>query len=258
MDVYQDKNGRFEDIYSSFSGLIFDFAYKMTGNRTIADDITQDTFVKVYQNYENFRGECKLSTWIFTIAKNLCFRHYKKEKRNSFETMERMIDKESSSDHDGQFGELESKYYVSRVKEGCLLGLLRCLSFNQRLSFILNILIDMPVKTVSLVVGKTENSARILIHRARNNIKKFLCDNCSLYDEKNKCRCERLVSFSLKQEWIEKYQPSVYQDAIESEIKEFKDEVSLYRSLDGPVFQKKVSEIIGSGKYSIFSGKKVK
>ena len=251
-------NELFENIYNSLSNKIFNFALKMTGNKSIAEDIVQETFIKVYTNYKNFKGKSSLTTWIYTIAKNLCFKYYRKNKKSSFNSIENLTNKESTSINPNQFNEIELKSYIYQVKEGCLLGLLRCLSFYQRISFILNILFEFSINEVSSIINKSENSTRILIHRARNNIKTFLCNNCSLYDSKNKCKCENLVLFSLKQNWIEKYNPKVSHTSIVMELKEFKNEIFLYKSLNNYDIRQKILDILKQNKYFILSEKKVK
>lgn len=97
-----------------------------------------------------------------------------------------------------------------QVKDGCLLGLLRCLSLNQRIAFILKVLFDIPIEDVALIIDKSKNSTRILICRARKNLREFLCRNCSLYSEDNHCKCENLILFSLKQGWVEKYNHTIF------------------------------------------------
>ena len=61
-------------------------------------------------------------------------------------------------------------------------------------------------------------------------------DNCSLYDSKNTCRCENLINFSLKQGWISLNNPV----RIESEIKNLKNVVSLYKTLQETLSGKRV------------------
>ena len=46
--------------------------------------------------------------------------------------------------------------YISQVKDGCLSGLLRCLSLQQRLAFILNVLLDLPLEQVASVIDKAK------------------------------------------------------------------------------------------------------
>ena len=142
------------------------------------------------------------------------------------------------------------------------MGLLRCLSFHQRIAFILNILNTVSTLDISKIIGKTENATRILIHRARKNLKRFLCENCSLYQKGNQCKCENLISFSLKQGWIQVYHPSVAAEIIESELKEFKNEIALYQTIPeidrGEELQNKIMKTIKESNFNIFSNKKVK
>jgi RNA polymerase sigma-70 factor (ECF subfamily) len=252
----------FTDIYSRYSNKIYNLAYRMTGNEEVAEDITQDTFIKVFNNYNTFRGESNLFTWIYTIAKNSCFQYLKKTKKGRFQSIEGLIDKVSVPADNDQYEDLEKHLYINQVKDGCLLGLLRCLSFNQRIAFIFNILNEVSIKDVSQIINKSENSTRILIHRARKSLKDFLCRNCSLYQEDNKCKCESLISFSLKQGWIKRYNPTVAPEIIESELKALKDEIAIYKTIPdsngSDKLKEKILNIKGNSNLNIFSVKKVK
>ena len=81
------------------------------------------------------------------------------------------------------------------------------------------------------MIDKSENATRILIHRSKQNIKNFLCKNCSLFDSKNKCRCENLINFSLKLDWISLNNMTDNIEQIELEIKDLKNVVSSYKTL---------------------------
>lgn len=247
----------FLEIYTSNYPEIFNFVYKMTGNKNDAEDISQETFIQVYKNYNNFLGNSKLYTWIYTIAKNICYRYFQKTLKSSFLSFEILIESNSKNPESDQYEYFEKKSYINHVKEGCLLGLLCCLPFNQRISFILNIFAEITVKDIALIINKSENSIRILIHRARNSLKKFLCNNCSLFDNKNICKCENFIAFSLKQNWIEKYNPAKHPENIEIEIKEFKNEILLYKTLQNHEISddlnKKITEIIKKEKYFVLS-----
>jgi RNA polymerase sigma-70 factor (ECF subfamily) len=250
------------EIYCDYSNKIYNFAYQMTGDVKAAEDITQETFVKVIANIEKFRGESRIYTWVYSIAKNLCLRFLENRKRSTFRSVEELIEKVSEANGGRLYDEPERLYYVNQVKDGCLLGVLRCLSFNQRIAFILNVIFDLPIADISNVIDKSENATRILVHRARKNIKEFLCDNCSLYDGTNSCRCENLVSFSLKQGWIKKYNPSVCPDVVEAEIKALKNEVMLYRSIasnnESVDLKEKILLMMSDENLHIFSVQKVK
>jgi len=252
----------FNSIYKTYSDKIYNLAYRMTGNNEIAEDITQETFIKVYNNYNKFRGESNIFTWIYSIAKNICFQHLKKSKKGKFQSIEELIEKVGNQNEKEQYEELEKYAYLQQVKNGCLLGLLRCLSFYQRFTFILNILNELSIKNVSKIINKSENSTRVLIYRARKNLRNFLCNNCSLYQKNNRCKCENLISFSLKQGWIKKYNPAVSPEIIEAELKIFKNEIELFKTIPDDKqsikLKNKILNILENKNFNIFSTKKVK
>jgi hypothetical protein len=159
----------------------------------------------------------------------------------------------------------DRKDLTEQVKEGCLLGLVRCLSFYQRAAFILHILMEIPITETAEILNKSESATRTLVFRAKKNIKEFLCKNCSLYDPGNPCWCENLIGFSLKQGWIQKREGfTEFQNygpesrVIEREIYGTEKMVRLYRSLPGNNYHEQVKKLIFSGNQLIFSNQKVK
>lgn len=202
----------------------------MTGDKDEADDIMQETFIQGFKSLDTFKGESQIYTWLYKIAKNKCLRFLENKNKTSFLSLQELIDNTSSLVSE-EISETEKQHYITQVKDGCLSGLLRCLSLQQRLAFILNVLLDLPLEQVARIIDKSENATRILVHRSKRNIKEFLCVNCSLYDPQNSCRCENLVNFSLKQGWIHLNNPTSNTTLIESEISVLKDVVSLYKTL---------------------------
>ena len=221
----------FEEIYTLHIGKVYNLALHMTGDKQLAEDITQETFIQVFKNLTGFRGESQLSTWIYSIARNICLRQLENKQRNSYHSIELLIEKVNLAGRSAQYDEPEKQFYINQVKDGCLLGVMRCLSLQQRMAFILRVLYDLPIGEVSAVLGKSENSTRILVHRARKTLREFLCNNCTLYDGSNPCRCENLISFSLRQDWLEKYNPAAAPELIESELRAFKNEIQLYQTI---------------------------
>lgn len=73
----------FEEIVERYSPRVMRLAIKMSKNREDAQDILQDTFVSVYKNIENFRGESALSSWIFRIAANFALMKIRSKRYDS-------------------------------------------------------------------------------------------------------------------------------------------------------------------------------
>lgn len=59
---------------------VLNFTFHLLGDKELAKDLSQECFLKFFQNIESFRGESKLDTYIYSIAKNLCFQHHRKAK----------------------------------------------------------------------------------------------------------------------------------------------------------------------------------
>jgi RNA polymerase sigma-70 factor (ECF subfamily) len=63
--------GAFEEIVNRYADRLLNFAYRFVLDREEAEDIVQDTFLKVYQNRHAYKEIAKFSTWIYTITGNL-------------------------------------------------------------------------------------------------------------------------------------------------------------------------------------------
>ncbi len=251
-----------EVLYNKYCKKVFNLAFRMTGNKEDANDITQETFIQAFKSIDRFKGESQVYTWLYQIAKNNCLRFLEKKKKTTFLSLQKLLTMNSLPMSD-EISETEKSYYIMQVKDGCLSGLLRCLSIHQRLAFILNILLEMPIEQVAGVIGKSENATRILVHRSRRNIKEFLCNNCSLYDSKNSCRCENMINFSVKQGWISKYSELKSNKRIETEIEDLKGVVELYKSLEektpGDNFSERFKGLLaGREDFMILNNKKMK
>jgi RNA polymerase sigma-70 factor, ECF subfamily len=218
-----------DELYAEHGKRVFLLAFRMTGDRDLAADVTQETFLRVADRLGTFRGQSAIGTWIFAIARNCCLGAMDRARRGSIGAMQDLVDAAASVEPPA-LEELERRWRVSQVREGCLLGLLRCLPFHQRMAFILSVLFGMPARDVSRILGKSVNSARILASRARATLKAFLCRNCA-YCGGGACRCESFVGFSLKQGWIEAYRPSFKPEDVAAEIGGIRGELELYAAL---------------------------
>ncbi|BBI31662.1 RNA polymerase sigma factor [Cohnella abietis] len=65
-----DKPGLFSELMMTYGKDVWHYAYFMTKRRDLADDITQDVFVKVYEHLDTFRGGSSVKSWLLTITRN--------------------------------------------------------------------------------------------------------------------------------------------------------------------------------------------
>jgi RNA polymerase sigma-70 factor, ECF subfamily len=67
----------FELLVKTHQDRVFDFCFRMLGDKEEACDLVQDIFVSIHQHVEKFRADAKLSTWIFRVSKNHCLNRLK-------------------------------------------------------------------------------------------------------------------------------------------------------------------------------------
>ncbi len=85
------KNGdqqAFEDLVSRYENKVYRLAIKLTRNETLAEEVMQEVFLKIYEKIGTFRGESALSSWIYRIAANACFAKLNLEKRHQHADLE--------------------------------------------------------------------------------------------------------------------------------------------------------------------------
>ena len=128
LDACRDGNrDAFEVIFSRHQKRVFSVANGFFGgNQQIAEDITQQVFLKLYTNIKKFRGDAKVETWLYRITVNACIDEQKKRKRLSYfpeflgfhEGLDLdlrtkpLFEKEISDDVHEAIGELKPKFRV--------------------------------------------------------------------------------------------------------------------------------------------------
>jgi RNA polymerase sigma-70 factor (ECF subfamily) len=74
----------FDRVYESYADRVLNLAYRMTGSEETARDLTQDIFLKVYDNLDTFEHRSNVYTWIYRIAVNHIYNHLKRERRRTW------------------------------------------------------------------------------------------------------------------------------------------------------------------------------
>ena len=85
----------FWDIYDQYYGKVRKFILTLVKDEWVADDLIQETFLRIQNNLQSLKDPSKLSSWIFRIAHNLCQDHFRQLKRSH---KEERIDHEETED----------------------------------------------------------------------------------------------------------------------------------------------------------------
>jgi RNA polymerase sigma-70 factor, ECF subfamily len=237
-----------EDLYSECLPQLHAFAYRMLGDNDDALDAVQESFARALAAADTFRGDSAPLTWLFSIVRNTCLQKLRGAARRTFDGYDRVIS--TCAEATPTESEFERRTYVAQVKEGCRIGLLQCLPVSQRCVFVLHLLNGVSIAQVGEIMGKSPNSVRILLSRARSRLRVFLCENCALLGG-TACKCADMIGFSLAHGLIERFRPEMSLAEIRDELSRFSDEVELYRSLpDAAVV---LAAVLASGRYRVLT-----
>ena len=154
----------FEDIYSEYFDDVYRYVLSLSKNKSIAEDITQETFFKALKGIDGFKGNCKMSVWLCQIAKNLYFSYLKKEHSN-FESVEDIADVPDTGFEQALVDD-ESAFEIHK--------LLHNLEEPYKEVFTLRFFGDLSFSKIAELFGKTESWARVTYHRARIKLKERL------------------------------------------------------------------------------------
>lgn len=157
----------FDVIYQKYHDDIYRFLMKLTNyNPYLAEDLTQETFYRVYLGIGRFKGECHIKTWICQIAKNIYYSYLRKNKKiNSLNISSSAFDKEDtykkSSIHSTEEA-FEYKEVLSIIMK--IIDSFKEVNHNV---MIYRIFFNMPYSEISKLLGISETSAKVIYHRGK-------------------------------------------------------------------------------------------
>ncbi|MEP6712852.1 MAG: RNA polymerase sigma factor [Ferruginibacter sp.] len=170
------KNGDrnvFSEIVEACKDMVFNTTLGIVQNEEDAEDITQEVFIQVYESINQFRGDAKLSTWIYriTISKALDFEKKKRRQKNG--GLLKRIFNEKSEDEPAHFNH---PGIVLDEKENAvvLFKALNKLPEKQRIAFILHKLEAQSYQEIAAVMKISLMAVESLQVRAKNNLRNIL------------------------------------------------------------------------------------
>lgn len=152
------QNVLFEQLYAENSKRVFHLCYGYTGDRDSANDLMQETFIKVWKNLDGFRNQSQLSTWIYRIAVNTCLSYLRTAKRKATEELnEQLVENytEEVSDKNEQVALLYKS--ISELEE------------HERI-IITMVLDEVPYPEIAEIAGISEGNLRVKIHRIKHKL----------------------------------------------------------------------------------------
>ena len=178
----------FWDIYHTHYERVKKFTCALVKDEWVADDLIQETFIKVQQNLSQLREEAKISSWIFRIAYNLCQDHFRKvsqsAKNDRISIGESQILKEP----------LFQKEFEQHQMGACVQDKIRLLPESHRTVLILFDIMEFSHQEIAEIIDISVENVKVRLHRARKKLKTILEEECRFeVDERNVLICEPLA-----------------------------------------------------------------
>jgi len=174
----------YRELIERYSDLVYSTAYAIVQNELDAEDLTQECFVEITNAIYRFKGESKLSTWMYRIVTNLALYHLRSKKRKKrFGFLFSIDDSENKSNPIQSLNTTETPYQILEQKEKSklLFSALNQLPENQRIAFILHNMEQQSYKEICEIMKLSLSAVESLIFRAKQNLRKQLEE---LYHEK--------------------------------------------------------------------------
>jgi len=172
--VKQGDTAAFTTLVDKYKQPVMNLAWRTLRDETEAEDLAQNVFVQAWKSAERYQATAKFSTWLFTIARNLCLNEIRRRTRHPAES----LDQTREDDGEQPLFQVEDKRLTAAPDE-MLRGELErkvdealdSLPENQRLALALCRQEELSYEEISEVLGCSLSATKSLIHRARETLK---------------------------------------------------------------------------------------
>jgi RNA polymerase sigma factor (sigma-70 family) len=163
--ITQGDSNAFAVLVNRYKDMIFTLALKMVKNREEAEEVAQDTFIKIYNSLNKFKGDSKFSTWIYKIAYNTCLDRLKKNKKE-----DNNISIDEFSAHliktmDNALSALEDKERKQAI-QNCL----NLLPSDENFLLTLFYFDDQSLDEIGKIMNISTNNAKVKLFRSRQKL----------------------------------------------------------------------------------------
>ena len=184
-----------EQLVKRHQAWIYNIALKMVWDPVDAEDVTQETLIKIITKLSTFRGDSSFRTWAYRIAVNHVINMKKRRMEfeyNSFQKYGHAIVNSPDTELPDQSSvPVEVNLLIEETKIGCMNAMLLCLDREQRLIFILGSMFNVNDEIGSEILEISKENFRQKLSRARKQLANFMSDKCGLMNKDNPCHCSK-------------------------------------------------------------------
>ena len=175
--VKRGDRAAFAELVEKYKQPVMNLVYRTVHDEAEAEDVAQNVFLQVYKSARRYESRAKFSTWLFTIARNLCLNEIRRRSRHPADSLE-----ESHAEHEDQprqqFEDKRSIPPPEKLLHGELAQkieeALAGLPENQRTAILLCRQEELSYEEIARILGCSLSATKSLIHRGRETLKEKL------------------------------------------------------------------------------------
>lgn len=160
--------GAGDEVFTYFSPLLYRFFLTRIAQQTLAEDLTQDVFIKIISKIDTYNEEKgNFPGWVWQIARNTLIDHYRDKKEVTFADAGEGVEHIASAIED-----VDQRMRVQNV-----MAVVRQLSEEEQELFALRYVSDVSYKDMSGMLGRSESALRVAVHRLTNKVKDIIIES---------------------------------------------------------------------------------
>ena len=169
LDFANGDDSAFNQIMGKYKGIVIGITRRYFNDRSRAEDIAQEVFLRIYLSKNKYKPKSKLSTWIFRITANLCLNDIRARKREEG-NLDLINDNTSSTDRELDIIDKLEKEELNETVRSALLSLPE----RQRLAVILSKYDGLSYQEISKILNCSISAVDSILQRAKQTLKKQL------------------------------------------------------------------------------------
>ena len=176
-----------DSVVRDYGRMVSSICRRMIMDEETARDAAQQVWVEVTKSFPAFRGESKISTWIYTITRRIAADFALNEKTYSMRFVREYF---NGDDIDPPAHvDLDKAIWVKQTCDRCVTAMLHCVDNETRLAHIFRDVAELSYAEIATILEKNEAAVRQMVTRSRKRINSFLTERCTIYNPAGDCRC---------------------------------------------------------------------
>ncbi|OAT79448.1 RNA polymerase sigma factor [Desulfotomaculum copahuensis] len=170
----------FEKLIGRYEKKVFTTTYRFVGNYADASDLSQETFIRVYQSLASFRGDCSFATWVYRISANVCRDELRRRGRQKNVSLEEMAFSPNGKERPGGGVRSPEEIYECSELQCMVQECLRELPEEFRLVLIMRELQGLTYDEIAAALDVSPGTVKSRLSRGRQALKQKITDRREL------------------------------------------------------------------------------